>query len=353
MPEKPLGCSITLVHYLACTPSYGLLGQGKAQSAGVGRDFVSQGATEELVDGLAGQLALEVPDRTVHGAQRLHRGAFPAVGLDTPVHPVPYALVGGGVLIDDVGLYHAVDQKGLGLVYRAGEAHRPVFGLHLGEDAGDRNKTFRGIVPHPGRHHVLRAPDPKIGIGVYGHRDALFPDGLAAFQLPLKLDRTYVCDLHSGVHLDSSPSAGGAENSTPEPGRAQGLRPDGWGQPEGLPAGGGPEPHLCGRTVRRVLALPGPDSRGPPSLVRSRFRGWYGSLDKKRAPSPQSSPARGEEVGSPVSLDGRGSDEGDSGRDNLFRLSRWTHSSSLWENMSRHPPTAWTTTSRACQRSRR
>ena len=46
--------------------------------------------------GLSDHLAMEVPHGAVHRAERLHRRALSSMGLDAPVHPVPYALVGPG-----------------------------------------------------------------------------------------------------------------------------------------------------------------------------------------------------------------------------------------------------------------
>ena len=91
-------------------PGASVLVGAVAEAGVVDGDAVAAAAAEEVVDGLAGVLAGDVPEGDVDGADGAGFGAAEAVGVDGGEHGMPVALDVEGILFEEEGGELVVDE---------------------------------------------------------------------------------------------------------------------------------------------------------------------------------------------------------------------------------------------------
>jgi len=100
VPEEPLLSPVTQIGERLHALADGLGVDREPEHRGVRRPLAVDRSAEQPVDGLAGGLPAEVPQRDVDGADGVHRLALPAVAL-APVEQVPELLRRPGVPTGD------------------------------------------------------------------------------------------------------------------------------------------------------------------------------------------------------------------------------------------------------------
>src|SRR5829696_9710226 len=194
--RKPFQGAESFGHLLA-SPLVSELGfEAIAEHGGVSRSRRPHRAAEEAVDGLLHPASLEIPERTIDGADGHHRGALATVDC-LAVHQIPNTLRGQGIDVLEQTSELTINDPGHLVRDGSCQTRDALVSIDLEKDGDDAGVSRLDRLWHP--IAVGRGPRLVLGVDVDRPRQTFFPEWLLVLHDAGKLPQPQTRDPH--VHL--------------------------------------------------------------------------------------------------------------------------------------------------------